>query len=130
MDVAAVVADAKAAKQAGATRFCMGAAWRSPKDKDLDAVCEMVSEVKALGLETCVTLGMLTQPQAAKLREAGLDYYNHNIDTSPEYYERDHHHAHLSGPPRYAGRGARGRHQCLLRRHRRHGRKRDPIASA
>ena len=88
MDVSAVVADAKAAKQAGATRFCMGAAWRSPKDKDLEAVCEMVSEVKSLGLETCVTLGMLTQPQAAKLREAGLDYYNHNIDTSPEYYEQ------------------------------------------
>ncbi len=88
MDVSGVVADAKAAKQAGATRFCMGAAWRSPKDKDLDAVCEMVSEVKSLGLETCVTLGMLTQPQAAKLREAGLDYYNHNIDTSPEYYEQ------------------------------------------
>ncbi|MGA7713544.1 MAG: biotin synthase BioB [Rhizomicrobium sp.] len=88
MDVSAVVADAKAAKQAGATRFCMGAAWRSPKDKDLEAVCEMVSEVKSLGLETCVTLGMLTQPQVAKLREAGLDYYNHNIDTSPEYYEQ------------------------------------------
>ncbi len=88
MDVAAVVADAKAAREAGATRFCMGAAWRSPKDKDLDAVCEMVSEVKALGLETCVTLGMLTQDQAAKLKDSGLDYYNHNIDTSPEYYEQ------------------------------------------
>ncbi|MGA7673978.1 MAG: biotin synthase BioB [Rhizomicrobium sp.] len=88
MDVSAVVADAKEARAAGATRFCMGAAWRSPKDKDLDAVCEMVSEVKALGLETCVTLGMLTQEQAGKLRGAGLDYYNHNIDTSPEYYEQ------------------------------------------
>ena len=88
MDVAAVVADAKAAREAGATRFCMGAAWRSPKDKDLDAVCEMVSEVKALGLETCVTLGMLTQDQAVKLKDSGLDYYNHNIDTSPEYYEQ------------------------------------------
>ena len=88
MDVSAVVADAKAAKHAGATRFCMGAAWRSPKDKDLDAVCEMVSEVKSLGMETCVTLGMLTQDQATKLRDAGLDYYNHNIDTSPEYYEQ------------------------------------------
>jgi biotin synthase len=88
MDVSAVVADAKNAKQAGATRFCMGAAWRSPKDKDLDAVCEMVSEVKALGMETCVTLGMLTPQQAGKLRDAGLDYYNHNIDTSPEYYEQ------------------------------------------
>ncbi|MGC9953179.1 MAG: biotin synthase BioB [Rhizomicrobium sp.] len=88
MDVSAVVADAKAAKHAGATRFCMGAAWRSPKAKDLDAVCEMVSEVKSLGMETCVTLGMLTPGQAAKLRDAGLDYYNHNIDTSPEYYEQ------------------------------------------
>jgi biotin synthase len=88
MDVSAVVADAKEARAAGATRFCMGAAWRSPKNKDLDAVCEMVSEVKALGLETCVTLGMLTQEQAGKLRGAGLDYYNHNIDTSPEYYEQ------------------------------------------
>jgi biotin synthase len=86
MDVSAVAADAKRAKQAGATRFCMGAAWRSPKDKDLDAVCEMVSEVKSIGMETCVTLGMLTDAQAAKLKEAGLDYYNHNIDTSPEYY--------------------------------------------
>ena len=88
MDVDTVVADAKAARDAGATRFCMGAAWRSPKDKDLDAVCEMVREVKSLGMETCVTLGMLTAPQAGRLKEAGLDYYNHNIDTSPEYYER------------------------------------------
>ena len=86
MDVRSVVADAKQAKNAGATRFCMGAAWRSPKDKDLDAVCEMVSEVKSLGMETCVTLGMLTGAQAQKLKDAGLDYYNHNIDTSPEYY--------------------------------------------
>jgi biotin synthase len=86
MDVSAVVADARQAKAAGATRFCMGAAWREPKDKDLDAVCEMVSEVKSLGMETCVTLGMLTPSQAGKLKDAGLDYYNHNIDTSPEYY--------------------------------------------
>jgi biotin synthase len=64
----------------------MGAAWRSPKDKDLDTVCAMVEGVKALGMETCVTLGMLTAPQAARLRQAGLDYYNHNLDTSPEYY--------------------------------------------
>jgi biotin synthase len=81
-----VMADARAAKAAGATRFCMGAAWRSPKDKDLDAVCEMVEGVKALGMETCVTLGMLTGPQAERLKTSGLDYYNHNIDTSPEYY--------------------------------------------
>jgi biotin synthase len=86
MDVAAVLAEAQAAKQAGATRFCMGAAWRSPKDRDLDAVCAMVEGVRALGLESCVTLGMLTFQQAERLRGAGLDYYNHNLDTSPEYY--------------------------------------------
>ncbi len=86
MDVAAVVADARAARDRGATRFCMGAAWRAPKDRDLDAVCRMVEEVKTLGMETCVTLGMLTDAQALRLKEAGLDYYNHNLDTSPEYY--------------------------------------------
>jgi biotin synthase len=74
------------AKANGASRFCMGAAWRSPKDRDLEQVAAMVSEVKAMGLETCVTLGMLKQHQAQKLAEAGLDYYNHNIDTSPEHY--------------------------------------------
>jgi biotin synthase len=87
MELDAVLADAKAAKASGATRFCMGAAWRSPKDKDLDAVCAMVEGVKALGMETCVTLGMLTGPQAMRLKDAGLDYYNHNIDTSPAYYK-------------------------------------------
>ena len=86
MDVEAVLADARAAREAGASRFCMGAAWRSPKDKDLDAVCEMVAGVKALGLEACVTLGMLTGAQARRLKQAGLDYYNHNLDTSPDYY--------------------------------------------
>src|SRR5277367_5720401 len=86
MEARAVLADAKAARDAGATRFCMGAAWRSPKDRDLDAVCHMVEEVKALGMETCVTLGMLTGAQADRLKGAGLDYYNHNLDTSPEYY--------------------------------------------
>ena len=86
MDVEAVLADAAKAKAAGASRFCMGAAWRSPKDKDLDAVCAMIEGVKAMGLESCVTLGMLTAPQAGRLKEAGLDYYNHNLDTSPEYY--------------------------------------------
>ena len=75
------------AKQNGASRFCMGAAWRNPTDKNLDKVIEMISTVKDLGLETCVTLGMLTQPQSKKLKEAGLDYYNHNLDTSPEYYK-------------------------------------------
>ncbi len=86
MALDAVLDEARAARQAGATRFCMGAAWRSPKDKDLDAVCAMVEGVKAMGMETCVTLGMLTPPQAQRLKTAGLDYYNHNIDTSPEYY--------------------------------------------
>jgi biotin synthase len=86
MAVDAVLAEARAAKEAGASRFCMGAAWRSPKDKDLDQVCAMVEGVKALGMETCVTLGMLTADQAGRLKEAGLDYYNHNLDTSPEYY--------------------------------------------
>lgn len=75
------------AKQNGATRFCMGAAWRNPTDKNLDRVIEMISVVKDLGMETCVTLGMLTQPQSKKLKTAGLDYYNHNLDTSPEYYK-------------------------------------------
>ena len=86
MEIEAVLADAARAKAAGASRFCMGAAWRSPKDKDLDAVCEMVEGVKAMGMETCVTLGMLTAPQAQRLKQSGLDYYNHNLDTSPEYY--------------------------------------------
>lgn len=86
MAIEAVLADARAAKAAGASRFCMGAAWRSPKDRDLDQVCQMVEGVKALGMETCVTLGMLTGAQAGRLKEAGLDYYNHNLDTSPEYY--------------------------------------------
>jgi biotin synthase len=86
MSVAAVVAEARAAKAAGASRFCMGAAWREPKDRDLDKVCAMVAGVKAIGLETCATLGMLTGSQAQRLRTAGLDYYNHNLDTSPEYY--------------------------------------------
>ncbi len=86
MDTRDVVAAAKAAKDGGAQRFCMGAAWREPKDRDMDAICEMVSGVKALGLETCMTLGMLTDHQAQRLKDAGLDYYNHNIDTSPENY--------------------------------------------
>ena len=86
MDVETVLAEARAAKEAGASRFCMGAAWRSPKDRDLDAVCEMIEGVKAMGMESCVTLGMLTPPQASRLKDAGLDYYNHNLDTSPEFY--------------------------------------------
>jgi len=86
MSRAAVREKAEVAKAAGASRFCMGAAWRSPKDRDLDQVCGMVEDVKALGLETCATLGMLTAAQAGRLKAAGLDYYNHNLDTSPEYY--------------------------------------------
>ncbi len=86
MPLDAVLAEAKAAKDGGASRFCMGAAWREPKDRDLDKVCEMVAGVKALGLETCVTLGMLTDSQARRLKASGLDYYNHNLDTSPEHY--------------------------------------------
>ena len=86
MCVEDVLAAAEQAKMQGASRFCMGAAWREPKDKDLEKVVEMVQGVKALGLETCVTLGMLTNEQTAKLKEGGLDYYNHNLDTSEEYY--------------------------------------------
>ncbi|HEX7026812.1 MAG TPA: biotin synthase BioB [Gammaproteobacteria bacterium] len=81
-----VVDAARAAKTGGATRFCMGAAWRNPTDKNLDRVIEMVEAVRAEGMETCVTLGMLTSSQALRLRDAGLDYYNHNLDTSPEFY--------------------------------------------
>ncbi|AXK83073.1 biotin synthase BioB [Pseudolabrys taiwanensis] len=88
MEVEAVLAEARAAKAGGASRFCMGAAWRSPKDRDLDKVCAMVEGVKALGMETCVTLGMLDAAQARKLKDSGLDYYNHNLDTSPEYYSQ------------------------------------------
>ena len=83
-----VVATAQRARDAGASRFCMAAAWRNPKDRDLDQVCEMVSAVKGLGMETCVTLGMLTPAQAARLHDAGLDFYNHNVDTSPEFYDK------------------------------------------
>ena len=86
MAVETVVAEAKRAKEAGASRYCLGAAWREPKDKDLEPVCEMVRGIKALGLETCATLGMLSASQAQRLRDAGLDYYNHNLDTAPEHY--------------------------------------------
>jgi biotin synthase len=82
-----VLANARAAKEKGATRFCMGAAWREPKGRAFEIVCDMVSEVRDMGMETCATLGMLTEEQAEKLKEAGLDYYNHNLDTDPEYYK-------------------------------------------
>jgi biotin synthase len=86
MALDAVLREAQAAKASGASRFCMGAAWRSPKDRDVENVCAMVEGVKALGLETCATLGMLTGEQAQRLKDSGLDYYNHNLDTSPEFY--------------------------------------------
>ncbi|WP_413438390.1 biotin synthase BioB [Sulfuriferula sp. GW1] len=86
LEMDAVLDAARAAKAAGATRFCMGAAWRGPKQRDLDPVLDMVREVKALGLETCATLGMLKDGQAEQLKDAGLDYYNHNLDTAPEFY--------------------------------------------
>jgi biotin synthase len=87
MDREEVMKKAGEAKSAGAGRFCMGAAWRELKDRDLDDLCDIVSDVKGMGMETCMTLGMLTPGQAQKLRDAGLDYYNHNLDTSPEYYK-------------------------------------------
>ncbi|MGM0537125.1 MAG: biotin synthase BioB [Pseudomonadota bacterium] len=86
LEVEKVVEQARAAREAGASRFCMGAAWKTPREKDLEVVLEMVRRVKALGLETCMTLGMVDTDQAGRLAEAGLDYYNHNLDTSPEYY--------------------------------------------
>jgi biotin synthase len=88
MPVNEVISAARAAKANGASRFCMGAAWRNPTDKNLDAVIDMIEAVKAEGMETCVTLGMLSQPQAQRLKDSGLDYYNHNLDTSPEFYGR------------------------------------------
>ncbi|HEX7775822.1 MAG TPA: biotin synthase BioB [Parvibaculum sp.] len=87
MEVERVLAEARKAKAAGASRYCMGAAWRSPKDRDMDAVCAMVEGVKAMGMETCMTLGMLSDEQTMRLKHAGLDYYNHNIDTSEDYYK-------------------------------------------
>ena len=86
MPLAEVLDQARRALEAGASRFCMGAAWRSPRDHDVEAVAALVSGVKRLGLETCATLGMLSHAQASRLKDAGLDYYNHNLDTSPEYY--------------------------------------------
>ncbi|GFD96118.1 biotin synthase [Alteromonas sp. KUL156] len=86
LEIEKVIQRAKEAKQVGSTRFCMGAAWRNPRDRDMPYILKMVEEVKHLGLETCMTLGMLTRDQAVALKQAGLDYYNHNLDTSPEYY--------------------------------------------
>lgn len=86
LEVEAVLEGAARAKAAGASRYCMGAAWRSPKDRDMGPVVEMIKGVRAMGMETCMTLGMLTPEQATQLKQAGLDYYNHNVDTSEEYY--------------------------------------------
>ena len=86
MELQDVVSAARTAKESGATRFCMGAAWRGPKQRDLEPVLKMIAEVKAMGLQTCATLGMLKEGQAEQLKEAGLDYYNHNLDTAPEFY--------------------------------------------
>lgn len=86
LEMEKVIQRAKEAKQTGSTRFCMGAAWRNPKERDMPYLTQMVAEVKSLGLETCMTLGMLTRDQALALKQAGLDYYNHNLDTSPEFY--------------------------------------------
>ncbi len=88
MQVEDVLAAAREAKEKGATRFCMGAAWRGPKEKQMEVVTQMIREVKALGMETCVTLGMLNEGQAEQLKEAGLDYYNHNLDTDAEFYDK------------------------------------------
>jgi len=86
MPLEEVITNAQAAREKGATRFCMGAAWRNPTDKNLDKVIDMITAVRDMGMETCVTLGMLSGDQAQRLRDAGLDYYNHNLDTSPEFY--------------------------------------------
>ena len=86
LEVEKVLQRAQEAKAAGSSRFCMGAAWRNPRDRDMPYIIRMIQEVKGLGMETCMTLGMLTEDQAQQLAEAGLDYYNHNLDTSPEFY--------------------------------------------
>ena len=117
-----VLAEARRARDAGATRYCMGAAWRSPKDRDLEAVADMVAGVKALGMETCVTLGMLSEPQAGAARRCRPRLLQPQSRHLRIVLRRDHHHAHLSGPARDPGPCARRRHQRLLRRHRGHGR--------
>ena len=130
MSLDKVLAEAQAAKDAGASRFCMGAAWREPKDRDLDKVCAMIEGVRAMGLETCVTLGMLTNAQARRLKDVRPRLLQPQSRHLAGILRRDHHHAHLSGAARHAGACARRRHPCLLRRHRRHGRGRARIASA
>ena len=122
MSTEAVLEKARQAKAAGASRFCMGAAWRSPKDRDIPKVAAMIREVKALGLETCATLGMLSGTQATALKSAGLDYYNHNLDTAPEFYGEIIHTREFQDRLDTLVARARRRHEDLLRRHRRHGR--------
>ena len=109
MEVEKVLQEASAAKAAGSTRFCMGAAWRSPKDRDMPKVLAMVEGVKAMGLETCMTLGMLKPHQASALSEAGLDYYNHNLDTSGVLW-RYYYYPNISGSFRYSASCQRSRH--------------------
>lgn len=119
MDRADEVAAAQRAKAAGASRFWMAAAWRSPKDRDLDQVCDIIAAVKRVGMETCVTLGMLTPKQAARLADVG-DFYNHHLDTSPEFY-RSIIYPDLARSARHSYARARGGGQSLLRRHYWHG---------
>jgi biotin synthase len=120
MEVQSVLQAAARAKDNGSSRFCMGAAWRNPKDRDMPAIIEMVKGVRGMGLETCMTLGMLTDHQADMLAEAGLDYYNHNIDTSPERYNDII--TTRTMEDRLDTLGQVRRHQCVQRRHRGHGR--------
>lgn len=132
MEVEQVLESARKAKAAGSTRFCMGAAWKNPHERDMPYLEQMVQGVKAMGLEACMTLGTLSESQAQRLANAGLDYYNHNLDTSPEFYGNIIT-THLSGTPRYAGKSARCRDQSLLRWHcgfRRNGKRSRRIITA
>ena len=123
MDVDEVMARARRAADEGVTRLCMGAAWRdAPEGPEFDTVLRMVRGVAGLGLEVCCTLGMLTDDQARRLKEAGLAAYNHNLDTSPEFYGHDHHHSRLRRTAAHAGGRAPRRHHGVLRRDYRHGR--------
>jgi biotin synthase len=125
MDVDSVLAAARRRRRTGSGRFCMGAAWRNPKDRDMDALCTMVAGVKAMGLETCMTLGMLEPQQADRLAAAGPRLLQPQSRHLAGKLRQRHHHPHLAGPDRHAGRGARERHERVLRRHRRHGRDRE-----
>ena len=122
IEVERVISEARKAKEGGATRYCMGAAWRSPKDRDMAALEAMVKGVKDLGMETCMTLGMLDDEQVFRLRDSGLDYYNHNIDTSERYYSEIITTRTFGRPHRHPEPGARGWYQGLCRWHRWYGR--------